>query len=98
MLPPPWTGPDPPICVNVVRLLLGRRSGESSSDSIHNSQLPVRERSLVQRVTAQRLTLSMRALGGEVALGRWGKSAAGRGLSEPLAVDDVAVLRCCTGQ
>jgi hypothetical protein len=38
----------------------------------------------------------MRTLGGKVARGRWGRSAAGGSLSEPLAVGDVAVLRCCT--
>ena len=42
------------------------------------------------------LTPSMRTLGGEVVRGRWGRSAAGGSLSEPLAVGDVAVLRCCT--
>jgi hypothetical protein len=38
----------------------------------------------------------MRTLGGEVARGRWSRSATGRGLSESLAVHDVTVLRCCT--
>ena len=38
---------------------------------------------------------SMRTLGGEVIRGRWGKSATDRSPSEPLAVHDVAVLRCC---
>ena len=38
----------------------------------------------------------MRTLGGEVARGRWGRSATGRGLSEWLAVHDIAVLGCCT--
>ena len=42
------------------------------------------------------LTPSMRTLGGEVARGRWGKSAADGSLSEPLAAHDVAVLRSCT--
>jgi hypothetical protein len=42
------------------------------------------------------LTPSMRTLGGEVARGRWGRSAVDRSLSEPLAVDDVAVFECCT--
>src|SRR5690348_9359081 len=38
----------------------------------------------------------MRTPGGEVVRGRWGKSAVHGSPSEPLAVDDVAVLRCCT--
>jgi hypothetical protein len=42
------------------------------------------------------LILSMRTLGGEVARGRWGTSAAGGSLSEPLAAGDVAVFDCCT--
>jgi hypothetical protein len=42
------------------------------------------------------LTPSMRTLGGEVAGGRWGRSAAGGSLSKPLAVGDVAVFECCT--
>ena len=42
------------------------------------------------------LTPSMRTLGGAVAGGRCGKSAADGSLSEPLAVGDVAVFDCCT--
>lgn len=38
----------------------------------------------------------MRTRGDEVVRGRWGKSVDDRGLSKPLAVDDVAVLDCCT--
>ena len=44
------------------------------------------------------LTPSMRTLGSEVARGRWGRSAADGSLSEPLAVDDVAVFECCTAR
>jgi hypothetical protein len=42
------------------------------------------------------LTLSMRTPGGEVARGRWGRSAVDRSLWESLAVDGVAVLVRCT--
>jgi predicted nucleic acid-binding protein len=42
------------------------------------------------------LTPSMRTLGGEVARSCWGRSVADSSLSELLAVDDVAVLACCT--
>lgn len=38
----------------------------------------------------------MRTPGSEVVRGRWGRSAAYGSLSEPLAVDDVAVFECCT--
>ena len=42
------------------------------------------------------LTPSMRTLGNEVVRGRWGRSATGRSRTKSLAVDDVAVLACCT--
>jgi hypothetical protein len=50
-----------------------------------------------QLLRCQRLLIpSMRTLGSEVARGRWGSSVADGGLSEPLAVDYVAVLVHCT--
>jgi len=42
------------------------------------------------------LTPSMRTPGAKVARGRWGRSPFGGSLSEAFAVDDVAVLLCCT--
>src|SRR6516164_10573012 len=53
-------------------------------------------RELVELRGFEPLTPSMRTLGVEVARGRWSRPVADGSLSEPLAVDDVAVFGCCT--
>jgi hypothetical protein len=49
-----------------------------------------------QRSAWLTLGTSMRTLGGEVARGRWGRSAIGSSLTQSPIVDGVAVFECCT--
>ena len=62
-----------------------------------NGPIPYSESALdVELRGFEPLTPSMRTPGGEVARGRWGRPATGRGRTKSPTADDVAVLVCCT--